>query len=54
MKKRYTNLILVIVSVVLFLGTVAICFYGEYNYRKSYKSNVNNAKEVRIQLKEVS
>jgi flagellar basal body-associated protein FliL len=48
MKRKFTNVLLVIISVVLFIGTVTICFYGEYNNRKSYKSNVNNAKEVRI------
>jgi hypothetical protein len=46
MKVGLRRAILAIIAIVLVIGAVAICFYGEYSIRKDFKSDVTNAKQV--------
>ena len=50
MKRKYANISLIVISILLFIGTIAICFYGEYSNRRSYKSNMTNAEEVQLDM----
>ena len=46
MKSKYTNIALIVTAVLLVIGIVTLCIYGEISNRNKYKNNVTNAEEV--------